>query len=87
MTTIDDGLSEAFAVGERFRLSLVEIDGELVSPHPNEACPMDVVVNEGVERLDERPPGAPVDVEILPRFVGNRIAGRIVEGADEGPNV
>ena len=78
MTSIRDLLAETLAVGERFDLTLEERDGTLVADHPNEASPMDVAVVEGLDRLEDRPPEEPVEVEILGRVVDGRVAGRVV---------
>lgn len=78
MTSIRDLLGESLSVGETYRLRLEERDGWLVADHPNDASPMDIVVVEGLDRLEERPPAEPVTVEILDRAVDGRIAGRVV---------
>ncbi|QSW99148.1 hypothetical protein [Haloterrigena alkaliphila] len=78
MTTIRDVLGDSLAVGERFRLRLEERDGRLVAAHPNDSSPLDIAVVEGLDRLESRPPAAPVTVEILGRVVDGRIAGRLV---------
>ena len=78
MTSIRDQLGESLAVGERFRLRVEERDGVLVADHPYGSSPMDIAVVEGLDRLEERPPEDPVEVEILGRVVDDRIAGRVV---------
>ncbi|WP_394741767.1 hypothetical protein [Natronococcus roseus] len=78
MTSIRDLLGESLAVGERFRLELERRDGTLVATHPSDASPMDVAVVEGLEKLEERPPREPVEVEIVGRVVDSMVAGRIV---------
>ncbi|MCU4743519.1 hypothetical protein [Natronoglomus mannanivorans] len=92
MTSIRDLFGESLAVGETFCLPLeVDDDGErnegggeeprpLVADHPNPNSPADIAVVEGLEYLEEHklPPSEPVEVEIVGRFVENRIAGRIV---------
>lgn len=52
----------------------------LVATHPNPESPSDIAVVEGLGHLEGRelPPSEPVEVEIVGRFVGNRIAGRVV---------
>ncbi|WP_276253369.1 hypothetical protein [Halomontanus rarus] len=52
----------------------------LVATHPNPESPSDIAVVEGLEHLEGRelPPSEPVEIEIVGRFVGNRIAGRVV---------
>lgn len=79
MTSIRDMLGRSLGIGETFALELAVEDDRLVADHPYDASPMDVVVVEGLDRLDERPPPEPVAVEILDRIVDGRIAGRIVE--------
>lgn len=78
MTSIRDMLAESLAIGERFWLSVEEREGTLVADHPNDASPVDIAVVEGLERLEERPPPDPVEVEIVDRVVDGRIAGRVV---------
>ncbi|MFC4249490.1 hypothetical protein ACFOZ7_21585 [Natribaculum luteum] len=78
MVSIRDLLSESLAIGETFCLELEQRDDLLVADHPYAASPMDVAVVEGVERLEERPPTDPVEVEIVGRIVDDRIAGRVV---------
>ncbi|MCU4974815.1 hypothetical protein OB955_19020 [Halobacteria archaeon AArc-m2/3/4] len=88
MTSIRDLFGDSLAVGETFCLAL-EVkerteDGDetpaLVADHPNPNSPADIAVVEGLERLEghELPPSEPVEIEIVGRFVENRIAGRIV---------
>ncbi|WP_226007836.1 hypothetical protein [Natrinema salinisoli] len=79
MTSIRDLLGESLGVGERYRLRLEERDGRLVADHPSDTSPMDIVVVEGLDRLEERPPAEPVTVEIIDRVVDDRIAGRVVD--------
>ncbi|MDQ2049769.1 hypothetical protein RBH26_04670 [Natronolimnohabitans sp. A-GB9] len=79
MTSIRDVLGETLAIGERFDLVLEERDGVLVADHPNDACPMDVAVVEGLDRLEERPPTDPVTVEIVDRIDDGYVTGRVVE--------
>lgn len=52
----------------------------LVATHPNPNSPSDIAVVEGLEHLEGRelPPSEPVEIEIVGRFVENRIAGRVV---------
>ncbi|QFU84220.1 hypothetical protein [Natronorubrum aibiense] len=83
MTSIRDLLGESLAIGERFRLTLEECDGQLVAAHPHDASPMDIAVVEGLERLEDRPPTEPVEIELLGRVVDGRIAGRVVAAGRE----
>ncbi len=83
MTSIRDLLDESLAIGDRFDLLLEERDGRLVADHPHASSPMDIAVVEGLERLEDRPPTEPVEVELLGRVVDGRIAGRVVE---DSPN-
>ena len=79
MTSIRDLLSESLAVGETVRVSLEESDdGTLVADHPRDGSPMDIAVVYGLDRLEERPPNAPVAIEIVGEVVDGRIAGRVV---------
>ncbi|WP_265112335.1 hypothetical protein [Halosolutus halophilus] len=78
MTSIRDLLGESLAVGETFCLVLEERDDRLVATHPHDASPLDIAVVEGLDLLEERPPTDPVEVEIVGRLVGDRIAGRVV---------
>ncbi|SDQ88602.1 hypothetical protein [Natronobacterium texcoconense] len=79
MTSIRDLLAESLAVGETVHCTLEERDGRLVADHPNEESPLDIVVIEGADRLEERPPDDPVAVEIVSRIVDGRVAARIVD--------
>ncbi|QLG48779.1 hypothetical protein [Natrinema halophilum] len=79
MTSIRDLLGESLGIGETYCVRLEECDGTLVAGHPNEASPMDIAVVEGGGRLEKRPPTGPVVVEIIPRVVDGRIAGRVVD--------
>ncbi|SIR80546.1 hypothetical protein [Natronorubrum thiooxidans] len=83
MTSIRDLLGESLAIGERFRLTLEERDGQLVADHPNDASPMDITVVEGLDLLEERPPTEPVEIELCDRVVDGRIAGRVVGAGPE----
>ena len=84
MTSIRDLLDESLAIGDRFELLLEERDGRLVADHPHDSSPMDIAVVEGLERLEDRPPTEPVEVELLGRVVDGRIAGRVVEDSPNG---
>ena len=84
MTSIRDLLDESLAIGDRFELLLEERDGRLVADHPHDSSPMDIAVVEGLERLEDRPPVEPVEVELLGRVVDGRIAGRVVEDSPNG---
>ena len=81
MTSIRDLLAESIGVGETVRVPLAERDGVLVADHPHDASPLDIVVVEGIGRLEERPPAEPVAVEILDRVVDGRIAAQVVDEA------
>ncbi len=83
MTSIRDLLDESLAIGDQFELFLEERDGRLVADHPHASSPMDIVVVEGLGRLEERPPTEPVEVELLGRVVDGRIAGRVVGDGHE----
>lgn len=83
MTSIRDLLGESLAVGKRFCLELEERDRTLVAAHPHDASPMDIAVVEGLEKLEERPPREPVEVEIVGRVVDGLVAGRVVSTACE----
>lgn len=78
MTSIRDLLSASMAVGETFCLSVERRDGELVASHPYDSSPMDLLVCEGLESLEEVPPAGPVEVEVVGRIVDDRLVGRVV---------
>ena len=79
MTSIPDLLREVLGVGRTFCLTVEQgPDGTLLADHPNPESEYDVAVVEGLERLEERPPEEPVEVEIVGRFVDGRLAGRVV---------
>ncbi len=80
MTSIRDLFSEPLAIGERFDLSLErDAEGRLVADHPNESSPADIVVCEGLDRLPDDPTAEPVTVEVVGRFEGGRLVGRVVQ--------
>lgn len=80
MTSIRDLFSEPLAIGERFDLRLErDGDGRLVADHPNEASPADIAVVEGLDRLPEDPTAEPVEIEVVGRFDGDRLVGRVVD--------
>lgn len=81
MTSIRDLFSEPLAIGERFALSLErDAEGRLVADHPNDASPAGIVVCEGLDRLPDDPTAEPVSVEVVGRFEGDRLVGRVVGG-------
>lgn len=82
MTSIRDLAAESLGVGERFCLAVEERDGRLLADHPYDASPLDVVVLEGLDRLEESPPSEPIEVEILGRVVDGRLVGRVVDADD-----
>ncbi|UTF52647.1 hypothetical protein [Natronosalvus rutilus] len=91
MTSIRDLVSGSLGIGERYCLEVSRADdGTLIAAHPSDRSPMDVVVFEGLERLDsptERPPEGPlvVEVEILGRVVDGRLAGRVISSSCASP--
>ncbi|WP_254768897.1 hypothetical protein [Salinilacihabitans rarus] len=85
MTSIRDLAAESLGVGERFCLAVEERDGRLLADHPYDASPLDVVVLEGLDRLDESPPTGPVEVEVIARVVDDRLVGRVVDAECSEP--
>ncbi|OVE84379.1 hypothetical protein [Natronolimnobius baerhuensis] len=83
MTSLRDLLAESLAIGETVPVKLEQTDdGEaLVAAHPRESSPLDIVIVDGEELLEEWPPTEPVAVEIIGEVVDGRVAGRIVESA------
>ncbi|WP_254863602.1 hypothetical protein [Halovivax gelatinilyticus] len=78
MTTIRKLFGDAVGFGERHCLDLRTDDGDLVAQNPNENCPVEILVSEGLDELSEKPPGHPVYVEIQREFVGDRVVGRVI---------
>jgi len=66
-------------IGETVAVTLEERNGTLVADHPNESSPLDLVVVDGFERLEDRPPVEPVEVEIVATVVDGRIGARVLE--------
>ncbi|MFP9193032.1 hypothetical protein [Natronosalvus vescus] len=89
MTSIRDLVSGSLKVGHRYCLEVsVDEDGRLLAEHPSATSPMNVLVCEGLEELEEVPPAGPIEVEILGRVVDDRLAGRVVSAScDEPENV
>ncbi|MFC7230407.1 hypothetical protein ACFQMM_01750 [Saliphagus sp. GCM10025308] len=90
MTSIRDLVSGSLGIGERYCLEVTRADdGTLIAAHPSDRSPMDVVVCEGLERLDsptETSEGPlEVEVEILGRVVDGRLAGRVVSPSCASP--
>ncbi|MFC6717854.1 hypothetical protein ACFQGT_09455 [Natrialbaceae archaeon GCM10025810] len=78
MTTIRNLVSDVLGVGTTVSVDLQERDGRFVADHPNASSPMDLAVVEGVDRLEERPPDGPVEVEVVGRLDGGYVVGRLV---------
>ncbi len=79
MTSIRDPFDDVLWIGETVAVTLEERNGTLVADHPNESSPLDLVVVDGAERLEDRPPVEPVEVEIVATVVDGRIGARVLE--------
>lgn len=90
MTSIRDLVSGSLGIGDRHCLEVtVDDDGTLWAPHPSPRSPMDLVVCEGLDRLETVPPAGPVTVEIRGRIVDGRLVARVIADPgepDEGPD-
>ena len=78
MTSIRNPFDDVLWIGETVEVTLEERNGTLVAEHPNEASPLDLVVVDGLERLENRPPDGPVSVEIVASVADGRIAARVL---------
>ena len=79
MTSIRNPFDDVLWIGETVEVTLEDRNGTLVAEHPNEASPLDLVVVDGLERLENHPPDDPVSVEIVASVVDGRIAARVLE--------
>lgn len=79
MTSIPNVLKERLGIGETFCLAIEESErGDLRATHPNPHSDYGVVVTEGLDLLDERPPEGPIEVKILGTFVDGDLAGEVI---------